>query len=312
MRCNHVIAIVFCLYGQALVVSEKVHSIASSVRSKEVSNRNESLRQPFGHGKSLCHFWESWAPTNHKWDQYLQKYNMALCRKNYGADGNCLFNSIAGILQAHGLKRSTIGFTLSHLPSALAASLVEYEFQQPYFTVADLRTISAMYFVGVNPYNTEALLLWDYSAFHTKMEVAADMEGFNDYRDVRWSPKRLYNDLLAGREPVSVAREVYNSLIQVRNPLSWGSYEDMVAISSVLSLDIYLLHSKETKVQLIQASHPTDGCYPSLLLYYVDMIHFDGAGLVYYSGNKQRPVLTSMFASNSFPRPLSALIEHRG
>ncbi|KAK1444480.1 hypothetical protein BgAZ_103860 [Babesia gibsoni] len=307
------LGLVFCATVLSIVGSQRATRggigaiFSTDALSKIAQHYNEETETR----RSVCYRWESWRPVSRKWDSYLNGFRLVLCRRNFGGDGNCLFRSIAGVLRTHGIKRRVTGITATHLHPALSKSLNEYDFSGRYYSIQDLRAISAMYFIGVDPYNADAVRMWDYDSFYSKMEVAVHLDGAQGYRDVRWKPKKVMQDLKGGRDRVEVAKEVFDKLTRVKKPQSWGQYEDMVAISAVLSIDFYLLGDYDTTVQLVKGPHPIDGPYPCMILYYSEMTHFDAAGLVFLGYMQERPVITSMFRSNSLPDAFSLLLPNQ-
>ncbi|CDR96726.1 hypothetical protein, conserved [Babesia bigemina] len=254
-----------------------------------------------------CDRYSSWKRTTSRWDSFLRRNGMALCRKNYGADGNCLYNAIAGILKDYELTIQRVGITVKTLPAGISISLEDLHFSGEYYTVADLRRICAISFIGVDPNNLNALPFWEKDIFITKLEILSQVEGSSDYGDMRWGPSKFYQEILAGGDRVDIAKRVYNMLSQVRNPYTWGSYEDIDALAHVLNLDIMLFWNTDTKIQLFRGHRQPRERRSALLLYYTEMVHFDGAGLVSDITVSPPVPIRSMYSANTFPDFLRAL-----
>ncbi|GIX60911.1 uncharacterized protein BcabD6B2_03460 [Babesia caballi] len=254
-----------------------------------------------------CDHYKGWKRVAKAWDNFLLSNNMALCRKNYGADGNCLYNAISGILKDYNLTRSRLGMALSDLPASVTLSLQDLNFAEDHYSVGDLRRLTAVLFIGVDPHNANALPFWEAEPFITKLEVLSQVEGMRDYGDIRWGPKAFLKELQAGGDRVGVARRVYAKLVQVKNPSTWGSYEDIDALAHVLNLDIYLFWSDGVKLQLFRGPRPPSQQRPALMLYYTVMQHFDAAGLVRNTSQPPPRPIYSMLRISDFPGMLRAM-----
>ncbi|GBE58826.1 signal peptide-containing protein, putative [Babesia ovata] len=297
-------------FGQLVQLPERRAAgkkATGSLRSNAPINAHERAGNWPQYAVHPCDRYASWNRTTSVWDEFLRHNRMALCRKNYGADGNCLYNAIAGILRDHELTIQRVGITVKTLPAGISISLEDLDFSGEYFTVADLRRICAISFIGVDPNNPNALPFWERDVFITKLEILSQVEGSADYGDMRWGPSKFYAEILAGGDRVDIARRVYNMLSQVRNPYTWGSYEDIDALAHVLNLDIMLFWNTDTKIQLFRGHRQPKEKRTALLLYYTEMIHFDGAGLVSDIAVSPPVPIRSMYSASAFPDFLRAL-----
>lgn len=262
--------------------------------------------------KHICHNYSNWKEASRGWDSLLDGVNIALCSRCYGGGGNCMYHSIAGILKSHRLTTKILRLTTKHLPQSIRVSLNNLTFSEEYYTVKDLRVITAIFFIGVNPHDSRAAKLWDYKDFVEKLEITAALQGDPSFSDIQWDPFGELMAVKSGEKPVDVAKVVFDRLIQVSPPLSWGGNDDLVVLSSVFNLDIYLFYNGRPKIQLVKAQHGKPGPRPSLLIYYYEMAHFDAAGLVLGTDKSTLPPIVSMFASDRFPKELNKLVENYG
>ncbi|KAK1932997.1 hypothetical protein X943_001776 [Babesia divergens] len=262
--------------------------------------------------KHVCHNYKNWKEASRGWDSMLSGDNIALCSRYYGGGGNCMYHSIAGILKSHRLTTRILRLTTQHLPKSIRTSLDNLTFSDEYYTVKDLRVITAIFYIGVNPHDSKAVKLWDHKDFVEKLEVTAALQGDASFSDILWNPSGQLKAVNSGAKPVDVAKIVFESLIQVSPPLSWGGNDDLVVLSSVFNLDIYLFYSGFPKIQLVKAQHAKSDPRPSLLIYYYEMAHFDAAGIVLGTDKSTLPPIVSMFASDRFPKELNHLVENYG
>ncbi|EDO08293.2 OTU-like cysteine protease family protein [Babesia bovis T2Bo] len=259
-------------------------------------------------GKSHpCTRYSSWNRVNPIWDNMLLKQNMVVCRKNYGADGNCLFNAVSGILRDHKVSRDTLQLKLTNLPAAVSLSLDDMQFQDTYYTVGDLRRIIAVRFIGVDPHNENALPFWDVSELVGKLEVLSNVEGTQDFGDIRWGPTKILREIRQNGDLLDIAKRLYAMLSQVQNPYSWGSYEDIDTMADIFNMDIYLFFSDQTKIQRFVGSRPDNEQRPVLLLYYHVMTHFDAAGIIQNATSNKGQPIRSMFSIDGCPKLIRQL-----
>ncbi|GFE53351.1 hypothetical protein BaOVIS_007550 [Babesia ovis] len=254
-----------------------------------------------------CSRYQSWQPVELLWDKELMPNNMTLCRKNYGADGNCLFNAISGILRDNKMTREIIGLKTTNLPAAVSLSLDDMVFNDQFYTVGDLRRIIAVKFIGVDPHNENALPFWDIQELITKLEVLSSVEGTSDFGDITWGPNKFLEEIARNGDLVDIAKRIFAMLSQVKRPYSWGSYEDIDTLAEVFNLDIYLFWSNELKLQRFLGSRPETEQRPVLLLYYHVMMHFDGAGLIGNASHNDGQPIRSMYSTRGFPMLLRQL-----
>ncbi|ORM39921.1 uncharacterized protein BXIN_1286 [Babesia sp. Xinjiang] len=292
--------------GQAAITADTAKSISNAAKFKQKQPviQPQVKRKDWENGPHPCSRYNSWKQVDKIWDNLLMPRNMTICRKNYGADGNCLFNAIAGILRDHQLTRDMIGLTTTDLPASVSLSLEDTNFTDTFYTVADLRKIIAVRFVGVDPYNQAALPFWNVSELITKLEVYAGVEGTADYGDIRWEPSKFLNQIRNNGDLLDIAKKIFSRLAQVSNPYSWGSYEDIDTLAHVFNLDIYLFWSNEIRLQRFKGLRHENALRPALILYYHVMQHFDGAGVITNIDEADTIPIRSMFSVRRFPETL--------
>ncbi|AFZ81267.1 hypothetical protein BEWA_006760 [Theileria equi strain WA] len=225
--------------------------------------------------KDACSRFGNWSSAKDTWKRYLSPQNWILCHKDYGSDGNCFYHATAGLLRDTDMKGEAFSFPKT-LPAGILTSVENLPKNNSYFTHEELRVLAAIYFIGVNPHDQDAVSHFDKDKFKEKLEFVRDMQAVERYPDLKWQPEERLKELESGRDPLDIAKMVYNDISSSRPVKTWASHSDMIALSHILNIAFFIIPSNSQRVQLVKH----DDSLPkfTLSLYYTNMLHFEGAG----------------------------------
>lgn len=161
-----------------------------------------------------------------------------------------------------------------------------------FFAMGDLRVLAAMSFVGLDPEIPNAQHYLDVEALKTKLQNTSI--GLGDAPDIQWNPGQMLQVLESKiMEPIQVAKKIFSKLSSSNPVFTWGSGDDLYGLAEVLACDFLLFHKSNLTVQHIKSGVRSPVC--TILLYYHDMIHFQGAGIVEWVYNSLDYKLFSVF-----------------
>ncbi|BAM41909.1 conserved hypothetical protein [Theileria orientalis strain Shintoku] len=241
----------------------------------------------------ICPKFSNWSPTSKEWDNKLNPYNLTLCSRDYGGDGNCLFYVIAGILKDNGYNIGKFDLERRDISPGIRISLKGMKFSDDgFFSMKDIRRLSSLAYVGIDPENPEAQQYLDVEQLRSKIQLT--IAGMDMMCDITWGPSDCLKKLNEKKQqPIEVAKYVYKSIASSSPVKNWGSGDDLYGLCEILNVDFLLFHKDGAKIQHFKSSLKRPVC--TLNIYYYHMTHFQSAGVVVNYMNSNRRKLSSLY-----------------
>ncbi|UKJ89843.2 hypothetical protein MACJ_003097 [Theileria orientalis] len=257
---------------------------------------------------NICKKFADWSPTTQEWDKKLNPHNLTLCSRDYGGDGNCLFYVISGILEDNGYNIGKFDLQRRDISPGIRISLKGMNFNdEDYFSMKDIRMLSSLAYVGINPENKEAQQYLDVEQLKNRIQLT--ISGMDISSDITWKPSDCLKKLQdKNNKPIDVAKYVFKSISSVRPVQNWGSGDDLYGLCELLNVDFLLFHKDGTNIQHFKSSHKRPVC--TLNIYYYHMTHFQSAGVVANFMNSNKRKLSSLYKNFELDEELYKLLSN--
>ncbi|UKK02836.2 hypothetical protein MACK_002933 [Theileria orientalis] len=254
----------------------------------------------------VCSKFSHWTPTTKEWDEKLNPHNLTLCSKDYGGDGNCLFHVISGILRDNGYNIGKFDLQRKDISPGIRISLKGMKFNDDgFFSMKDVRMLSSLAYVGIDPENAEAQQYLDVEQLKNRIQIT--LSGMDMSRDITWKPADCFRKLQEkNNRALEVAKYVFKSISSVSPVQNWGSGDDLYGLCELLNVDFLLFHKDGARIQHFKSSLKKPVC--TLNIYYYHMTHFQSAGVVAHYMNSNKRKLSSLYKNFELDEQLYGLL----